>query len=429
MNKTGIRTKGKLIKGKFCLYSAKKNKSVIIQNVLFIGIFLFIFTSCDKSIKEYPTGVQFNESTMVQKGKYGDNWCQTWASDGNIYTMLDDGNGWWGTGDWKSNASGSMCLQISGDENFTDADVKRMPGWPENPFNSSLYAYGTVSVDGVIYVWLWKSETDTWYNRPIANRLLYSPDLGQTFYRWNGQKETEETFNQVDSTSFFFYKEDPHWHIDRDAYAFNWIAFCQNGKDNSEAKDDYVYMYASEQHEPSKLSMIRVLKDKMRDKKEYEYFKGWNGDKAEWTNNMSERGVNLQYPEKRADGDWMWPSWFPSVVYNKGLDLYIMVSYGISSGDWNFWRGWCQHCAYPASLGFWYSETPYGRWKNFYYTDYFYAGSDDNRTYGFKLSPKWMSEDGKKMTLIWSDAALDPTPDNYKWNQMEIEILTDTPKD
>jgi hypothetical protein len=25
--------------------------------------------------------------------------------------------------------------------------------------------------------------------------------------------------------------------------ALNWIAFCQNGKDNSAAKDDYVCMY------------------------------------------------------------------------------------------------------------------------------------------------------------------------------------------
>jgi hypothetical protein len=41
---------------------------------------------------------------------------------------------------------------------------------------------------------------------------------------------------------------------------------------------------------------------------------------------------------------------------------------------------------------------------------------------GFKLSPKWISEDGKTMTLISSDAG-DDHDTNYKWNQMEIEPL------
>jgi len=102
-----------------------------------------------------------------------------------------------------------MCIQIQGGADFTADNVHRMPGYPENMVQSPLYAYGTVSIDSIIYVWLWKSESDTWYQRPIANRLLYSPDFGQTFYRWNGQQETAETFGELDSMSFFFYKEDP----------------------------------------------------------------------------------------------------------------------------------------------------------------------------------------------------------------------------
>jgi hypothetical protein len=33
-----------------------------------------------------------------------------------------------------------------------------------------------------------------------------------------------------------------------------------------------------------------------------------------------------------------------------------------------------------------------------------------------------MSDDGRTMTLIWSDAGDDHST-NYKWNQMEIEIV------
>jgi hypothetical protein len=35
-----------------------------------------------------------------------------------------------------------------------------------------------------------------------------------------------------------------------------------------------------------------------------------------------------------------------------------------------------------------------------------------------------LAEDGKKMNLIWSDAG-EGHDTNYKWNQMEIEILTE----
>ena len=389
-------------------------------------IFFTLLVNWNTIAQEIPIGIKFKKETLTRKGTYGDNWCHTWAADDNIYTMMDDGNGWWGSAK-KDNTEpayqGAMCIRIEGDEKFTNKDVSRMPGWPDNPATSPLYAYGTVSVDSVIYVWLWKSESDTWYQRPVANRLLYTKDFGKSFYRWNGQKEIKETYYEYDSTAFFFYKEDPHWHIDRNAYAFNWIAFCQNRKDNSAAKDDYIYMYSPEQYNPRKLAVIRVHKDHILDKSKYEYFKGWNGEKAEWTNDMKQRGVNLLYPEDPKGREWMWASWFPSVVYNQGLDLYMMVSYGITDQNKGFWDGWCGNCKYPASVGFWYAKNPYGPWKQFHYEEDFYVDRDANRTYGFKLNPKWISEDGKKMIMIWSDAG-DNHSTNYKWNQMGIEIVT-----
>jgi hypothetical protein len=406
----------------------KKIKKRFVKTILSIVIVVLSgisFTYGSFSDKKYPAGVEFKYETITRKGNFGDNWCQTWTSDGNIYTMMDDGNGWWGSEikrEERHYLQGSMCIQIRGEANFSDSDVQQMPGWPRNEFHSSHYAYGTISVDGIIYVWLWKSETDKMYRRSIANRLLYSPDLGQNFYRWDGLHENEDTFENVDSLAYFFYKEDPKWHIDRYAYAFNWIAFGQHGKDNSQAKDNYVYMYAPEQYDPRNLSLIRVDKKNIRDKSKYEYFKGWQNEKPEWTKDMKERGVNLRYPESRSDGEWMWASWFPDVVYNPGLDLHIMVSYGVTDPGKQFWDGWCGKCKYPASLGFWYAENPWGPWKQFHYTEYFYADRQENRTYGFKLSPKWISEDGKTMHLIWSDAG-DGHDTNYKWNQMEIEIL------
>jgi hypothetical protein len=77
-----------------------------------------------------PTGVSFRKETLVRKGNFGDNWCQTWGADGNLYTMLDDGTGWWGSpvkseamkafgvlfllqgGPALENRPGCLCLQL-----------------------------------------------------------------------------------------------------------------------------------------------------------------------------------------------------------------------------------------------------------------------------------------------------------------------------
>ena len=229
-----------------------------------------------------------------------------------------------------------MLLQISGDHNFTKGDVRKMSGWPISLVDSPLYAYGTLAVDSTIYVWLWRSETDTWYRRPIANRLLYTKDFGKTMYRWDGTVETYKTYQEVDSTAFFFHREDPRPKEGKDAYAFNWIAFLQNGKANSEAKDDYVYMYSPEQHNPRNLALARVHKDQVLEKSRYEYMVGMENDRPTWTADIRKRGFTMQYPAAGDGQEWMWASWLPSVVYNSGLDLYLMTSYGIRDPNRKF---------------------------------------------------------------------------------------------
>ena len=83
------------------------------KSFFLIAIITIILAGCNTRTKTYPVGIKFYDSTITRKGYYGDNCCQTWASDGNIYTMMDDGNGWWGSivkdhdEYW-----GSMCIRI-----------------------------------------------------------------------------------------------------------------------------------------------------------------------------------------------------------------------------------------------------------------------------------------------------------------------------
>jgi len=137
------------------------------------------------------------------------------------------------------------------------------------------------------------------------------------------------------------------------------------------------------------------------------------------------------FPDRSAGGDFFgWYSWLPSVVFNPGLGLYIMVNggtyagRGLTSSDEDYYDKWMH--TKTGSLGFWYAENPWGPWQQFYYTDYWTADDPGNLTYQPKLSPKWISEDGREMVLIWSDAMKDDEGKshtvNYKWNQMAISL-------
>ena len=46
-----------------------------------------------------PVGVNFKTDTLRRVGGSGDNWCQTWASDGSVITAMDDGE--WHTSEFK----------------------------------------------------------------------------------------------------------------------------------------------------------------------------------------------------------------------------------------------------------------------------------------------------------------------------------------
>ena len=80
------------------------------------------------------------------------------------------------------------------------------------------------------------------------------------------------------------------------------------------------------------------------------------------------------------------------------------------------------------SLGLWWAVRPWGPWTQFYYSDEWTVDSPDNRTYQPKLSPKWISADGRQMVLIWSDAMKNAAGRshtvNYRWNQMAITVET-----
>ena len=381
--------------------------------------------------RQFPTGVIFHEDTLYRSDARGDNWCITWVADNSQITSMCDGD--WLKG--KHSYHNHLYRITGGPEGFSRTDIPNYPQFVSG--TGSWFGYGIVSVDSVIYSVVSKTPANRWSGPFRGIKLLKSTDNGNTWYRVNryGKERRigpwDDSRNEVNADEMFFLEEFGLHHQKREAYPFSYVDFVKQGKDNSASKDNYLYVYSPEGAHAHKLLLARVLKDKLGIRSAWEYFQKYDNNLPTWTSDISKRGYVHVFPGKSHDGNYFgWYSWLPSVVWNEGLGLYIMVNGGtyagreMTSSDKDYYDAWMH--TQTGSLGFWYSENPYGPWHEFYYTDYWTVDDPKNRTYQPKLSPKWISDDGRKMVLIWSDAMKNEEGRshsvNYKWNHMKITI-------
>jgi hypothetical protein len=370
------------------------------KNFLVIAIFgMALFLSCSKPPLK-PKAVHFHTEILIRLGHPGDNWCITWNAEGHQLTNMCDGN--WLNGEYHYH---NHVYRIVSDPNtFTRENT---PGYPQ--FVRELggwFGYGIVSVGNNIYSMVSKTPGENWSGPFRGIKMLKSPDSGKSWYRINSLGEErfldpwdDDTREDISHNEMFFMEESGRNGHDGMAYPFSFCSFVQNGQANSAAQDDYIYIYSPEGSQTSQLLLARVKHDEIEKRDSWEYF-GWY-------------------------------SWLPSVVWNEGLGLYIMVNGGTYAGrgltgSWkDYYSAWMH--TKTGSLGFWYAEKPYGPWNQFFYTDYWIVDDEKNRTYQPKLSPKWISKDGTNMVLIWSDAMKNEKGKshtvNYRWNQMEITLV------
>ncbi len=401
-------------------------------SIVLLSLLLFGATACRRSRPPAPVGVDFHQDTLFRLGAHGDNWCITWAADDSQITSMCDG-------DWLDSGHGyhnHLFRILGGPDHFTREDL---PGFPDfSGKEGSWFGYGIISVDGVLYSAVSKTPGTSWSGPFRGIKLLKSPDNGATWFRVDrhGNERRlaplDEARNEVSEAEMFFLEEFGQPHVKQQAYPFSFVAFVQNGKDASAAKDDYIYIYSPEGAASNHLLLARVNKQTIGVRDSWEYFVRYDTNgQPEWTPDPRKREAVCVFPAKSSDGNYFgWYSWLPSVVWDEGLGLYIMVNggtyagHGMTSSDEDYYDAWMH--TETGSLGFWYAEQPYGPWHEFFYTDYWTVDDLGNRTYQPKLSPKWISADGREMVLIWSDAMKNAEGRshtvNYRWNQMKITI-------
>ncbi len=401
------------------------------------------FSLTESSAQKIPTGVKFDEK-VFRSGVFGDNWCMTWAADGDVYTSMCDGNGWLDENGRKPYFQNNQIYRLSGgpdEETFRAAPLVGAPDYSrkgqsdiidvENlPEGDTLqnfpgknkqarktwtwYTYGIVSIDENLYQFIsHTAEPDGGFGWFDGVQLIWRPKGERSWRRWNGTSAHDKDRWLIGNgdNQLLFHNEPNH--------AFSFISVVQYGQDYRENGDGYVYLYSPNgRKEAHRLNLARVKKEHILDRSKWEYFVRHTEDGgAEWVvNDIHKRGDVHLFPE-----GWGFYSWSPSVVWNKELGLFIMACAGTQRPGTGDPLDTYMHYETGGLMLLW-AKNPWGPWDTFYYDEVWDSDHKDNRLYMPQLSPKWISDGGRTMYLIYSDARAGHSI-NYKWNMQKITLL------
>ena len=197
--------------------------------------------------------------------------------------------------------------------------------WPDSDLGRDVtawnwYAYGLVSIDANIYQFISHCAELRGWGWFDGCQLVWRPAGETGWLRWNGSDANDDDrwFAGAGRNELLFHNEPER--------AFSFITVAQFGRDYEQNRDGYVYLYSPNgtQH-PEQLNLVRVRKDHILDRTQYEYFQERTPDGgAVWVrDSISARGAVHEFPQ-----GWGWYSWSPSVVWNEPLGLFVMAAGG-----------------------------------------------------------------------------------------------------
>ena len=309
---------------------------------------------------------EFDFSTHQRLAPGSDNWPTTWADDGHLYSAWGDGGGFDGT-----NSKGRVLLgvaRIEGDAaSYTGKNV-----WgghaPEHPAQFGGKSYGILSVGGVLYMWVAPQP-----NPHLANcRIAFSKNHGATW-------------------------EFPDWQFEfTDGVTVP--TFLNFGRDYAGARDDYVYSYyiqpqwgpgkatvtpahTFDVHRPGRVHLSRVPKNAILERARYEFFAGADAKgQPQWSRELARKQPVFADPNG--------VGWNLSVTYNAGLRRYLLTT---------------EHTeTHAGKFGLFDAPEPWGPWTTVAYDEKWGEGHVEVSTFHWVFTPKWISADGTRFTLIFT---------------------------
>jgi hypothetical protein len=366
------------------------------------------------------TGLQRLEDTTIRAGGSGDNWHMTWAKDDMQYTGLCDGRGWPNIPGYTGLEYNSRLYGISG--NPQTITFEHVPGYPDlfaewgTPRSSRYYGFGIIALGDHLYQFLSTPNHQFHETAPrfVGAKLIYSPDLGQTWRNQDGAPLSWEPWPERSRDNMAFYCEQGD--------AFSLLTVLQMGQDYRANRDGFVYIYApngSVDGTMNQMVMLRVARDRILDRTAYEYFARLNrDDSATWVKDINARGIVHTFPRGWVNTQIHPYAWHPSVVYNEPLGVYMMANWGMGCDASGLWFG------KPSYLGFWVAPQPWGPWTQIHEeTAWTPVGDAAARCYQPQIAPRWIAEDGRSFWLVWTDfQRVGEQMPYYSFNTQQVQI-------
>jgi hypothetical protein len=356
------------------------------------------------------------DETIRRLGGEGDNFHMSWAADDKVYFGLCDGRGFPGMPQANYN---TRMYSVAGDA--PDLRFEFMPTYPDL-LNSGpgaifrYYGFGTLALGGRIYQFL--STLNVPFNEPnprfVGAKLIYSPDGGGTWCNQDGTSPVRwETWGQRSKQNMAFFEEDGD--------AFSLITVLQMGKDYRYNTDGLVYLYSPNGNTEGRMNQLvlaRVPKDRIVERKAYEFFAGGGPEGARWSPRVEGRAPVHTFPAGWVNKTLNPYAWQPSVVYYPATGQYLMANWGMGQDAEGKWFG------KPSYLGFWTAPQPWGPWTQVYEERSWTPGGDEAaRCYQPQIGPKWIAADGKSFWLVWTDyQVVNGKRPYYGFNAQRVDV-------
>jgi len=356
---------------------------------------------------QHVVGVRRLDDTIIRRKEFtGDNWHTTWGADGHQYVLQCDGRGY-----------NTRLWRLRGNPpDFLFEPVESHPGPKESAAEAQAgraryYGFGILAIDNVINHFL--STSDRWDNPPfrfIGNKFIFSPDGGASWNNQDGSRPVVfESWSQRNAKNMVFFNEPND--------CFSLLTILQMGKAYAQNRDGFIYVYApngNAEGTMNQLVMFRVPKDKLRDRRGFEYFAGLADDgSAKWSPKIEQRAPVHTFPSGWVNKLEHPYAWHPSVVYNEPLGIYMMANWGNGADEKGKWF------AKPSYLGLYVADHPWGPWRQVHEDKSWFppGGDPGGQCYQPQIMPGWLAADGKSFWLAWTQF-----PRGYYFQCQKLEL-------
>lgn len=291
--------------------------------------------------------------TIVRKATGSDNLPITWADDDALYITWGDG---WGF-EPKTSEKLSMGFAriVGGADGFKGTNI-RSEAEQLGSGRSGRKGWGLISVEGVLYLWIGHADQRG----------------GQAQLAWSG--DHARTWSFAD------------WKFPQ----FGLMGFVNFGKDNDQARDDYVYSYSHDNgladSPADRFILLRVHKNRIIEREAWEFFERIDkSGRPAWTSDFEARGAAFRH----TDGCLR-----SAMTYNAALGRYLwwqQIPAPKGSPD----RG---DTRFEGGFGVYDAPEPWGPWSTVFYTEKWDVGPGEHGDF----PTKWMSGDGCELYLVFS---------------------------